>query len=36
MVEKGQKHKIMGSHKMNAVSSRSHCILTLKVMSYDL
>lgn len=34
--KKGQKNKIMGAHKMNAVSSRSHCILTVKVSSYDL
>ncbi|MCL4125426.1 UNVERIFIED_CONTAM: hypothetical protein GTU68_066879 [Idotea baltica] len=26
----------MGSHKINNTSSRSHCLLTLKVFSYDL
>lgn len=34
--KKGQKNKIMGSHKMNINSSRSHCIFTLKVASYDM
>ncbi len=34
--KKGQKNKIMGSHKMNINSSRSHCLFTLKVSSYDL
>jgi kinesin family protein 12 len=34
--KKGQKNKIMGAHKMNNTSSRSHCILTLRVNSYDL
>lgn len=34
--KKGQKNKIMGSHKMNNASSRSHCILTLRVHSYSL
>ena len=33
---KGQKHKVMGSHKMNNTSSRSHCLLTLRVQSYLL
>ena len=33
--KKGQKNKIMGSHKMNKNSSRSHCILTLRVVSYE-
>ena len=33
---KGQKNKVMGSHKMNMNSSRSHCLLTLKVTSYDI
>lgn len=26
----------MGSHKMNATSSRSHCVLTLRVHSSDM
>ncbi len=26
----------MGSHKMNINSSRSHCLFTLKVSSYDM
>lgn len=34
--KKGLKNKIMGSHKMNINSSRSHCLFTLKVSSYDL
>ena len=33
---KGQKNKIIGSHKMNNSSSRSHCPLTLRVQSYLL
>ena len=33
---KGQKNKIMGSHKMNNTSSRSHCLLTFRVQSYLL
>ena len=34
--KKGQKNKIMGAHKMNSVSSRSHSILTIRISSYDL
>jgi hypothetical protein len=26
----------MGSHKMNNTSSRSHCMLTLRVLNYSL
>ncbi|EAS07064.1 kinesin motor catalytic domain protein (macronuclear) [Tetrahymena thermophila SB210] len=33
MLSKGIKNKIMASHKLNAQSSRSHCILTIKVDS---
>ena len=33
---KGQKNKIMGSHKMNNTSSRSHCLLTFRVQSFLL
>lgn len=33
---KGRKNKIMGSHKMNNTSSRSHSLLTLRVQSYLL
>ena len=33
---KGQKNKIMGAHKMNNTSSRSHCLLTLRVQSHLL
>lgn len=31
----GIKHKIMASHNLNAASSRSHCIFTLYVESFD-
>ena len=34
--KKGQKNKIMGAHKMNTTSSRSHCILTIRIHSYDM
>ena len=34
--KKGQKNKIMGAHKMNISSSRSHSILTIRVTSYDM
>jgi hypothetical protein len=34
--KKGQKSKIIGSHKMNNASSRSHCLLTLRVQSFLL
>ena len=34
--KKGQKNKIMDSHQMNNQSSRSHCILTMKVKSYEI
>lgn len=33
---KGQKSKIIDSHNMNKESSRSHCILTLKVRAEEL
>lgn len=31
----GLQHKVMASHRMNAASSRSHCIFTLYVESFD-
>ena len=31
----GTKHKIMGTHQMNIQSSRSHCLFTLYVHSWD-
>ena len=34
--KRGQKRKIMGSHKMNNTSSRSHCLLTLRLQTYPL
>lgn len=34
--KKGQKNKVMGTHKMNISSSRSHTILTIRVTSYDM
>ncbi|DAZ94822.1 TPA: hypothetical protein N0F65_012849 [Lagenidium giganteum] len=33
--QQGIKHKIMASHNLNAASSRSHCIFTLYVESFD-
>jgi hypothetical protein len=32
--KKGQKSKIIDSHNMNKESSRSHCILTLKLRCF--
>lgn len=32
----GLQNKVMASHRLNSISSRSHCILTLTVESYDL
>ena len=34
--KKGQKNKVMGSHKMKNTSRRSHCLLTMRVQSYLL
>lgn len=31
----GIKHKVMASHRLNAASSRSHCVFTIYVESYD-
>ncbi|TYZ58419.1 hypothetical protein PybrP1_004251 [[Pythium] brassicae (nom. inval.)] len=31
----GVKHKVMASHRLNAASSRSHCVFTIYVESFD-
>lgn len=33
--QEGIKHKVMASHRLNAASSRSHCVFTIYVESFD-